>query len=104
MAKADQIPITPEQARNLRDPRWRLSHLYKITDKAGKEVRFVPNWAQSQLLDDMHNQNLVLKARQLGFSTFITLYALDRCIFEKNYRAGVIAHNLDDAVSIHAPA
>jgi hypothetical protein len=100
MAKADQIPITPEQARNLRDPRWRLSHLYKITDKAGKEVRFVPNWAQSQLLDDMHNQNLVLKARQLGFSTFITLYALDRCIFEKNYRAGVIAHNLDDAKRI----
>lgn len=100
MVKAEQVILTSEQANNLRDPRWRLSHLYKITDKSGKEIQFVPNWAQGRLLDDLHNQNIVLKARQLGFSTFITLYALDRCIFEKNYRAGVIAHNLDDAKRI----
>ena len=28
------------------DPRWRLSNLYTITDKAGRQVPFRPNEAQ----------------------------------------------------------
>ena len=49
------------------------------------------------LLDDLHNQNLILKARQLGFTTFIQIFMLDACIFNSNIRAGTIAHRLDDA-------
>ncbi|TBG78612.1 terminase [Rhizobium leguminosarum] len=41
--------------------------------------------------------NIILKARQLGFTTLCCLIYLDACIFTPNTRAGVIAHKLDDA-------
>ena len=45
----------------------------------------------------MHECSLILKARQLGFTTFIQLFMLDACLFNSNIRAGTIAHRLDDA-------
>src|SRR5688572_24460331 len=82
------------------DQRWRLNNLYWIIDKAGTRVPFRLNWAQEDLLDNMHFLNLVLKARQLGFTTFIQLYMLDVCLFFKDTQAGVIAHTQPDAESI----
>lgn len=82
------------------DQRWRLNNLYWITDKEGKRVKFELNWAQSELLDELHYLNLILKARQLGFTTFIELYMLDVCVFHPDTRAGVIAHTKDDAEAI----
>ena len=79
------------------EPRWRLSNLYTITDKTGTRVPFRPNSAQMALLDDLHSANIILKARQLGFTTLCCLIYLDACIFTPNTRAGVIAHKLDDA-------
>lgn len=83
--------------RQIADPRWRLSNLYWITDKGGKRTRFQMNWAQEDLFREMHFMNVVLKARQLGFTTFIDLFMLDQCLFNSNVRAGIIAHNRDDA-------
>lgn len=82
------------------DHRWRLNNLYWITDKEGKRQRFELNWAQQELLDGLHYLNLVLKARQLGFTTFIEIYMLDACVFYPDTRAGVIAHTKDDAEAI----
>lgn len=82
------------------DQRWRLNNLYWITDKEGKRVKFEMNWAQEELLDSLHFLNLVLKARQLGFTTFIEIYMLDACVFFRDTRAGVIAHTRDDAEAI----
>jgi hypothetical protein len=48
----------------------------------------------------LHYCNLILKARQLGFSTFIQVWMLDQCIFNSNVRAGTIAHRLDDAKTL----
>ena len=79
------------------DPCWRLANLYTITDKAGRRVPFRPNTAQEALLSDLHSANIILKARQLGFTTLCCLIYLDACIFAPNTRAGVIAHKLDDA-------
>ena len=79
------------------DPRWRLSNLYRIVNKDGKSVKFEPNWAQLQFLDGIHSRNLILKARQLGFTTFCCLVYLDDCLFTPNVQAAVIAHKLDDA-------
>jgi len=81
----------------LGDWRWRLNNLYFITDKAGKRVQFKMNWAQESLFNGMHYLNVILKARQLGFTTFIQLFMLDVCLFNSNVRAGTIAHTLDDA-------
>src|SRR5678815_5260717 len=82
------------------DWRWRLNNLYWITNKTGHRVRFELNWAQETLFDDMHFMNVILKARQLGFTTFIQIFMLDSCVFNSDVAAGTIAHTLDDAQSI----
>lgn len=84
----------------LSDARWRLSNLYKIVDKRGRTVQFRPNWAQQEFLDGLHRRNLILKARQLGFTTFCCLLYLDDCLFTSNVEAAVIAHKVDDAKKI----
>ncbi len=79
------------------DPFWRINHLYYIVDKNGKKVKFKLNWAQKQLYDDIWYCNVILKARQLGMSTFICLLFLDRCLFNTNLSAGIIAHTQEDS-------
>ncbi len=86
--------------RALRDRTWRLDNLYRIRDATGGEVRFVMNEAQRRLLAEMHTLNIVLKARQLGVTTFIQLFMLDACLFNSNVAAGTIAHTLGDAETI----
>ena len=84
----------------LSDWRWRLDNLYQIKDAAGRKVKFRMNWAQEALYEGMHDANVILKARQLGFTTFIQIFMLDACLFKSNIRAATIAHTLDSAKSI----
>lgn len=79
------------------DQWWRLNNLYRIRDKSGNEIRFKPNWAQRNLYENCWYYNVILKARQLGFSTFILIYLLDSCLFTDNHAAGVIAHTREDS-------
>lgn len=81
----------------LADRWWRLSNLYWITDPAGKAVQFRPNEAQTKLWNELHTLNVIPKARQLGFSTFIALFILDTCLWRLNTSAGVVDMTLDDA-------
>lgn len=90
--------VAIDQAEELfSDRRWRLNNLYTIKDKQGKAVRFVMNPAQERLLDQLHTLNVILKARQLGFTTLIQMFMLDACLFNSNTSAGIIAHNREDA-------
>lgn len=91
----------------LSDPWWRLTSgkLYKIMIKGdnGEEsliVPFIPNSSQMELLKNLHNRNLILKARQLGFTTLIAIYFLDCALFRDNVRAGIIAQGEDVAKTI----
>jgi len=79
---------------------FRLNSLYKIKDKNGKVRRFRPNRAQRQRYLDGHVRDIILKARQLGFTTFEMIDALDDCLFRDNFAAGCICHKLDDATDI----
>lgn len=79
---------------------WRLTNLYWITDEMGKSVPFKPRSMQLKFLEEMWYLNCILKARQHGFTTLITLWILDECIFFPDQTAGVIAHNLDDGQKI----
>jgi len=81
----------------INDPYWRINNLYHIVNKQGVKSVFKLNWAQKQLYNDMWYCNVILKARQLGISTFVSLLFLDRCIFNSNISAGIIAHTLEDA-------
>jgi hypothetical protein len=76
---------------------WRLNNLYTITDKNGRRVLFTMNSAREALYRAMHRQNVILKARQRGFTTFIQLLMLDACVFNSDVRAGTIAHTLPNA-------
>lgn len=86
-----------ELREKMADQMWRLSNLYYIVDERGEEVLFRPNWAQRKLFREFDYRNIILKARQLGVSTFILLLILDTCLFNSNTTAGVIAHTRDDA-------
>ena len=83
--------------RLLRSKIWRLNNLYWIKDKAGKKIRFRMNAAQRLFYEFRHVLDIILKARQLGFTTFIQIDMLDDCLFIENFSAGVIAHNREDA-------
>lgn len=85
------MTLSQDQAFSLlRNQEWRLKNLYKIKDKEGQVVDFKPNWAQLQLLKS-HNLNIVLKARQLGITTFHALLFLDICLFQPNTNAAIVA-------------
>jgi len=58
------------------------------------------NWVQERLYKEMHYLSIILKARQLGCTTFIDLLFLDTCLFNSNKNAGIIAHHQDDAKKI----
>lgn len=81
----------------LTDRWWRLNNLYYIVDKHGKKIQFKPNWAQLALLDGMWYCNILLKARQLGMTTFLCIFFLDIAMFNSNTSCGIIAHNKEDA-------
>lgn len=89
----------------LRSPLWRISHLYKIMIKGDDEDEdaevliqtFVPNEAQLNFINNFHYRTIILKARQLGFTTFACIYFLDCALFRANVRAGMIAQT--DAIA-----
>lgn len=76
---------------------WRIRNLYKIVNENGETVTFIPNGSQEKLLQNLHYNNLILKARQLGFSTLVQLIMLDQCMWVPAMQVGMIAHRLDDA-------
>ena len=80
-----------------RDREWRLNHLYWIETKSGVPMRFRLNVHQKRLLDNMWSRNYVLKARQLGMSTLISILMLDSCLFNEHFHAGIIDRRIEDA-------
>lgn len=86
----------PDKIARLRDG------FYSIKDKAGSVVPFRLNRDQERFLSERHGMDVVLKARQKGFTTVIQLDMLDDCLFIPNTAAGVIAHNLNDAKAFFA--
>lgn len=82
------------------DPRWRLSNLYYIIDKRGHQVKFSPNGQQLDFMDNLHGRDLILKARQLGFTTFAGIISLDEAYWNPNWSAAIIAHTKPDAQKI----
>lgn len=54
---------------------------------------FIPNQAQVRFLRRLWNRNLILKARQMGFTTLIAILWLDHALWNANQRCGIVAHN-----------
>ncbi len=84
--------------------RWRIfsGRLYKIMTKddehqEGSVVPFIPNGPQRKFISRLHYRNVILKARQAGFTTLIAILWLDHAMFTADQRVGIIAHSLEDA-------
>lgn len=83
---------------------WRLEHLYYIMTKDGTKDIFTLNKAQRHFYENYlakgYKKLAILKSRQLGFTTLISLYFLDKVIFKPNNEALQIAHTQKDATEI----
>ena len=90
----------PQNLTLLLDKRERLQNLYYIIDKNGNQVPFNLNWAQDDILKNVWHQMLILKARQLGVTTFFAINYLDDCFWMPNTNSGIIAHRKEDAEQI----
>lgn len=96
------------QALKLAAKRWpdKMARLrdgfYKIKTKDGSIEPFRMNPDQEKFLLERHGMDVILKARQKGFTTVIQLDMLDDCLFVPNTSAGIIAHNLNDAKAFFA--
>lgn len=107
MSKAREdypAPETPEElAERLADPMWRLcsGQLYSIMIKSdtgeGSVVPFRPNAAQRRLIARLWHRNIILKARQLGFTTLVAIMWLDHALFNADQRCGIIAQDREAA-------
>ena len=91
----------------LDDPIKRISTLYKIVvkgddeDDEGLVMTFNPNRAQRRLIARIHHRNIILKARQLGFTTLVCILWLDTALFSKDpIRCGIIAQDREAAEAI----
>lgn len=80
--------------------KWRLNNLYRIIDRHTNSIPFRLNPVQENVLDNIHNRNLILKARQLGMSTFAVIYLLDEVLFNENLGAGIVSYSLEHAQHI----
>ena len=87
----------------LSSPEWRIGsgHLYKIMVKSdegdGTVVPFKPNRSQRRFMSRLWHRNIILKARQLGFTTLIAILWLDHALFNDNQRCGIIAQDREAA-------
>ena len=78
----------------------RMNSIYKIVDRNGESIRFKLNSVQQNVLKNLHKRNLILKARQLGMSTFSVLFILDEAIFNHNVSCGIVSYSLEHAQHI----
>lgn len=104
----DFVPSNEEEmALCLADPMWRVcsGQLYKIMVKAPDSddnsiIAFVPNRAQKRLMSRLWHRNIILKARQLGFTTLVAILWLDHALFNPDQRCVIVAQDKPKAQEI----
>lgn len=104
----DFVPSTPaELAECLADPMWRIcsGQIYKIMVKSADAdgnttLPFKPNRAQRRFINRLWTRNIILKARQLGFTTLVAIMWLDHALFNDDQRCVIVAQDKDKAEEI----
>lgn len=71
----------------------RCRNLYRINSKlANKAAFFVPNPPQEIFFQTRSGRDIVLKCRQVGFTTLSAIRGLDYALWEPNAKCGILAH------------
>lgn len=93
--------MTDDLLKHLDDPVWRIRNLYEIRDKSGKPVPFVPTPEQEHVIHKIYVEGrrrlLILKARQLGMSTLISIIILDAILWQGGIQASIVDQTAPDA-------
>lgn len=84
----------------LSDKSWRMNHLYKIKTKQRGLITYKRKLAQSNYAMRKAFRNIILKARQLGFSTEGLLDILDDTINTPNTNSAIVAHERDKVIKL----
>lgn len=95
--------------RLLSDTSFYAKHLLKIADKRGQIVPFEFSAAQVALDAALEEQRgkghamraIILKARQIGFSTAVQGKLIQRCTTRPNYNVVVVAHDRDTGAKLY---
>jgi len=77
-----------------------MAHLYRIKNKDERIVRYSRNRAQRHFSVHKWFRNVILKSRQLGFTTDECIDTTDDCLFTPNFDALLIADTKENAVDI----
>ena len=103
---AKTVEILTQNPDLIKDKKWRMDNLYFIVTKDGTKELFHMNRAQRDFftrylnISNPYHRHVILKSRQLGFTTFIDLFILDEILFRTNKDGIIIAHKLEDATAI----
>jgi hypothetical protein len=97
--KAGKIAFRDEMLKLGHDER--VKNLYRIQDKLTKKSTFFKaNKPQERYLKERGMRNIVLKCRQVGFTTVNCIRGLDYALWESNFRAGILCHKLGTVKTI----
>jgi hypothetical protein len=77
-----------------------IAECLKIIDKKGKEVPFVLNRAQDMFIEKATGRDIILKARQEGFSSLIGAIFMGDFLLKENSYSVVLADNADNAMGL----
>lgn len=98
------MDCTPSELKELQslivNKELRMRNLYTIVDKNVNKITFKKNRAQEDFDKHKHCRNIILKSRQLGFTTYEAIDSLDDCLFTTNFSSLFIAHTKEDAIEI----
>ena len=84
----------------MRSKSWRMNHLYKIKTKEKQLIQYKRKLAQEHYASVKGNKNMILKARQLGFTTECLIDMLDDTITHANTNSAIVAHEKDKVVKM----
>ena len=97
ISQEQQIKDTED---TLLNKQWRMNNLYKIKTKHKTLEVFKQNQAQQNFVARKTNKNMILKARQLGFTTECLIDFFDDTINHQNTVTAIIAHKQDKVVKM----
>jgi hypothetical protein len=75
----------------------RMNSLYNVLNEQGQIVPYRRRLVQQRYSANQWLLDIIVKARQIGFSTEIAIDITDHCLWRKNFTAGIIDYTLDDA-------
>jgi len=96
----EKLGLKPEDMDKLMDKEWRMDNIYTIIDKDGNLSIFKRNRAQRHFNKNKWYRNIILKSRQLGFTTYEALDTFDDILFNPNFSALMLSYDIPSQLDI----